>query len=94
VTGVGVVAPRADVLLAAERAEEGHGACGRLHPTILHASVGVGHRTGMTSLTRVTASLALAAAALLSAGCNGNQSGDSVTDNQDRVSPPTASPSS
>ena len=48
----------------------------------------------MTSLTRVTASLALAALALLSAGCSGNQSGDSYTDNQDRVTPPTASPSS
>ena len=48
----------------------------------------------MTSLTRPAAALALAALALLTAGCSGSQSGDSVTDNQDRGTPPTASPSS
>jgi hypothetical protein len=54
-----------------------------------------GTATAMTSLTRVTASVALAALAVLTVGaCSGNQSGDSVTDNQDRVTPPTASPSS
>ena len=35
----------------------------------------------------------LAAVALLAAGCNDSQSGDSFTDNQDRVTPPSASPS-
>ncbi len=35
----------------------------------------------------------LAVVALLSAGCNSNQSGESVTDNQNRNAPPSASPS-
>ena len=51
--------------------------------------------TRRAHLTRRPALAALLAAlALVAAGCSGdNQSGDSVTDNQQRTSPPTASPS-
>ena len=50
-----------------------------------------GHSATMTSRPALAA--LLAAVALLAAGCSGNQSGDSVTDNQERVTPPSASPS-
>jgi outer membrane lipoprotein SlyB len=44
-------------------------------------------------MTRSAVAALLAAVALLATGCNDSQSGDSFTDNQERIQPPSASPS-
>ncbi len=56
-----------------------------------HARSVRGHSAGMTRRPALAA--LFAAVALLASGCSDNQSGDSVTDNQQRTSPPSASPS-